>query len=46
MDHVSSKHPAYIENRSEHAGMKAVIREKLNTCKKVQEEITEKIIWH
>jgi hypothetical protein len=44
MDHGSSKHPAYTVNRMEHAGMRDVKTEKLNICKIVQAETTEKII--
>jgi hypothetical protein len=42
----SSKHQAYIVNRKEHDGMMVVKMEKLNTCKKEQEEIKEMTISH
>jgi hypothetical protein len=41
-----SKHQAYIVNRMEHDGTMSVKMEKLNTCKKEQEEIREMTISH
>jgi hypothetical protein len=33
-------------NRLVHDGMRAAETEKLNACKRAQEEIAEMIIWH
>jgi len=46
MVHAFSGHQAYIVSKLENAGTKVAKTEKLNTCRKEQEEIKGMKIWN